>query len=187
MDITEYWATFVSIILGVGVADLLVNLHRLIHERRRVRWDALPLLWALIALLWLFNYWWAVSANLDGSRDAHAVGHLALLAIGPILLFLTCASVLPRTVPASGICDMRAEWTDGRRVFFALFVANQVFAWIITLSRGATEWNLAATTRTIALALFLLLLFVRSRRLEWPAAILILGLLIARLASQPLH
>ena len=187
MDITEYWATFVSIILGVGVADLLVNLHRLIHERRRVRWDALPLLWALIALLWLFNYWWAVSANLDGSRDAHVVGHLALLAIGPILLFLTCASVLPRTVPASGVCDMRAEWADGRRVFFALFVANQVFAWVITLSRGATEWNLAATTRTIALALFLLLLFVRSRRLEWPAAILILGLLIARLATQPLH
>ena len=152
MDITEYWATFVSIILGLGVADLLVNLHRLIHARTRVRWDALP-----------------------------------LLGIGPILLFLTCATVLPRSVPETGVCDLRMEWAEGRRQFFLLFVLNQVFAWGVTLARGSVEWNLAATTRTIALALFLLLLFVRSRRVEWPAAIIVFVLLIARISTQPLH
>jgi hypothetical protein len=147
----------------------------------------LPLLWALIALLWLFNYWWAVSANLDGSRDAQVVGHLALLGIGPILLFLTCATVLPRSVPDTGVCDLRTEWAEGRRQFFLLFVLNQIFAWGVTLARGSMEWNLAATTRTIALALFLLLLFVRSRRVEWPAAIIVFVLLIARISTQPLH
>ncbi|HXC60755.1 MAG TPA: hypothetical protein VN645_15675 [Steroidobacteraceae bacterium] len=187
MDITEYWATFVSIILGLGVADLLVNLHRLIHERHRVRWDALPLLWALIALLWLFNYWWAVSANLDGSRDARVVGHLALLAVGPILLFLTCASVLPRALSADGVWNMSTEWASGRRVFFALFVGNQIFAWLVTLSVGAFTWNLAATTRSVALLIFVLLLFVRSRRVEWVAATVVFALLIARIATQPLH
>ena len=57
---TEHWATLVSIIIGLGIADLLVNLHRLIHAGKRVDWDALPLVWATVALLWLFNYWWAV-------------------------------------------------------------------------------------------------------------------------------
>jgi hypothetical protein len=143
--------------------------------------------WALIALLWLFNYWWAVSANLDGSRDARVVGHLALLAVGPVLLFLTCASVLPRAMPKSGPCDMREEWASGRRVFFLLFVLNQIFAWTVTLARGGTEWNLAATTRTISLALFLSLLFIRERRFEWVAAVFVFALLIARISTQPLH
>src|SRR5665213_1359758 len=95
IDMTEHWATLVSIIIGLGIADLLVNLHRLLHARKRVAWDALPLVWATIAFLWLFNYWWAVGAGLDGSQGARVVGHYVLLAILPILLFLMSASVLP--------------------------------------------------------------------------------------------
>ena len=48
MEIGGYWATFVSIIMGLGLADLLMNFHRLLHERKRVDWDALPLVWAAI-------------------------------------------------------------------------------------------------------------------------------------------
>ena len=56
MGVTEYWATLLSIIIGLGIADLLMNFHRLIHERRRVVWDPLPLTWAAVCLLWLFAY-----------------------------------------------------------------------------------------------------------------------------------
>jgi hypothetical protein len=52
MNITESWPTLVSIILGLAVAELLLNLHRLIDARKRVNWDPLPLLWAVIVLLW---------------------------------------------------------------------------------------------------------------------------------------
>ena len=51
MDIGGQWATLVSIIIGLGIADLLVNLHRLIHARKEVKWDPLPLGWAAIALV----------------------------------------------------------------------------------------------------------------------------------------
>jgi hypothetical protein len=74
-----------------------------------VRWDPLPLLWAFTTLLLLFNFWWAVAMNLDGSHDATVVGEFVLLAISPILLFLMCASVLPRALPTEGQLDMRAE------------------------------------------------------------------------------
>ena len=87
MNISESWPTLVSIILGLAVAELLLNLHRLIDARKRVNWDPLPLLWAVIVLLWLFNHWWAVATNLDRSQNARVVGNFVLLAIDPIILF----------------------------------------------------------------------------------------------------
>lgn len=186
MDITEYWATLVSIILGLGIADLLVNLQRLIHERRRVDWHALPLVWALIALLWLFNYWWAVSANIDGSRNATVVGHFVLLAIPPILLFLMSASVLPRSVPAEGRLDMRAEWASSRSVPLTLFALNQMASWVVVaFARGGIIWDSAALIRTGTLLLVLAALYFKSRRFEWFVVAAILVLAIMRLATQP--
>ncbi|MFT3726194.1 MAG: hypothetical protein QM773_21725 [Hyphomonadaceae bacterium] len=112
MDLTEYWATLVSIVIGLGIADLLLNLLRLIHERGRVDWDGLPLMWMIVALGWIINYWWGVAANLDGSRDATVVGAFGLLLVQPILLFMMSASVLPRSMPAVGRLSMRIEWAE---------------------------------------------------------------------------
>jgi hypothetical protein len=184
VDITEYWATLVSIIIGLGVADLLMNFHRLIHERQRVVWDPLPLVWALVCLLWLFNYWWAVATNLDGSRDARVAFEFVFLAIAPIVLFLMAASALPRAMPEEGQLDMRGEWTKGRSVFFALFALNQSIAWVFaTVARGVV-FDFAAIARTIVLVLALTVLFVKSRRLEWAAAVLTLALVIWRMSEQ---
>lgn len=184
VDITEYWATLVSIIIGLGVADLLMNFHRLIHDRRRVAWDALPLLWAVVCLLWLFNYWWAVATNLDGSRNARVAVEFVLLAIAPIVLFLMAASALPRAMPAEGRLDMRAEWATSRGVFFALFALNQSIAWVNAIAARGFVWDVAAIARTVVLALALTALLVRSRRLEWSAALLTLALVIWRMSQQ---
>ena len=81
---------------------------------------------ALITLLLLFNFWWAVAMNLDGSHDATVVGEFVLLAISPILLFLQSASVLPRALPVEGQLDMRAEWAQARRIFLVLFWVRQI-------------------------------------------------------------
>lgn len=188
MDLTEYWATLVSIVVGLGVADLLLNLLRLIHERRRVDWDALPLVWTIIALGWIINYWWGVAANLDGSRDAQVVGAFALLIIQPILLFMMSASVLPRVMPADGRLSMRVEWASARQVFIVLFIINQVATWARVLAvRQEVVWDVASITRTITLGVLIALFFVRDRRFEWAGALVILALLSFRLATQPVR
>lgn len=184
MDITGYWPTLVSIILGLGVADLLVNLHRLIDGRKRVDWDPLPLLWAVIVLLWLFNYWWAVATNLDGSQNARVVGHFVLLAVPPIILFLMAASVLPRASSAAGRFDMRADWAERRGVFLTFFALNQFVTWVVAITRHSTSWDIASSLRTTALLLVLLTLFLKSRRVEWVAALAILALVVLRLSTQ---
>jgi hypothetical protein len=185
---TEHWATLVSIIIGLGIADLLVNFHRLIHARKHVEWDALPLVWAAIALLWLFNYWWAVGAGLDGSRNARVVGDYVLLAVLPILLFLMSASVLPRGIPESGGLDMRAEWAKSRDVFLTILAINQVATWIVAIAvSGAVTLDFVGLVRTIALLSAVGALLFRSRRFEWSAAIVVLVVAVARISSQAIR
>ena len=184
----EHWATLVSIIIGLGIADLLVNFHRLIHARKRVKWDALPLVWAVIALLWLFNYWWAVGAGLDGSRNARVVGHYVVLAVLPILLFLMSASVLPRAIPESGALDMRAEWARSRDVFLTVLAINQVATWIVAIAvSGTVTLNFVGLVRTIALLSAIGALLFRSRRFEWSAATVVLVVAVARISSQAIQ
>jgi hypothetical protein len=186
VDIGDYWATFVSIILGLGLADLLINFHRLLHERKRVGWDALPLAWAVVALLQLINYWWAVAANLTRWRETRVALEFAWDAVAPVILFLIAASLLPRAMPAEGRLDMRAEWQKARGLFLTLGVLYQSLAWInITLGRGAIVWDIAAIVRTIVLAALALALVVKDRRVDWAAALIILGVLVWRLSLQP--
>jgi hypothetical protein len=188
MDLTEYWATLVSIVLGLGMADLLLNFLRLVHERKRVDWDFLPLVWAVVALGWIINYWWAVAANLDGSRDAQVVAAFVLLLIVPILIFMMSASVLPRAIPAEGRLNMRVEWASTRQVFLIFFMLNQIATWVRVLSvRPEITWDTASLTRTVTLGILVALLFVKDRRAEWVGVLVILGLMSFRLATQPVR
>lgn len=185
MDLSQHWETLVSIIMGLAIADVLVHVQKLVHARSRVVWDPLPLLWTTIGLLWVFNYWWAVGAGLDGSQNVHVAGGFVLLAIPPVFLFLMSTSALPRHVPARGPVSMREEWAVNRPVFMAAFGLNQLCAWIaIRFARGAFIFDFPALLRTTTLALVVAMLLYRSRRFEWFAAIVILSLGIARLATQ---
>lgn len=171
--------------MGLAIADVLVHIQKLIHARARVQWDALPLLWATIGLLWVFNYWWAVGAGLDGSQNVHVAGGFVLLAIPPVLLFVMSTSALPRRVPERGPINLREEWEANRTVFLVTFACNQLAAWVATrVARGAFVLDFPALLRTTALVLAIVLLVKRSRRLEWFAAIVILALAIARLSTQ---
>ena len=186
MDIGGYWATFVSIVLGLGVADLLINFHRLLHERKRVDWDALPLVWAVVALLWIINYWWAVAGNLTRWSDLRVVIEFALAAVPPIMLFLLAASLLPRAMPAEGRLDMRDEWQKGRGLFLTLAVIYQCMAWInVTLASGGLVWDFVALVRGVFLGAMVLALVLKDRRMDWAAAVVILVMLVWRLSVQP--
>jgi hypothetical protein len=185
MDISSYWTTLVSIIIGLGLADVLVNFHRLLTERDRVRWDALPLIWTLSVLLLLLNYWWALALNRDGAGSAQTAAEFGLAATVPILLFLVCASALPRKLPTEGVLDMRAEWERQRTLFAALFLLYMASNWIVAIVvYGGVGWDLQTVLRAVVSVLVATLLFVRSRPWNWIVALVVLASAIARLAVQ---
>jgi hypothetical protein len=185
MDISGYWSTLVSIIIGLGLADVLVNFHRLLTERDRVRWHGLPLIWTVSVLLLLLNYWWALALNRDGGGSAQTAAEFGLAATIPILLFLVCASVLPRRLPAEGMLDMRAEWERQRTLFAALFLLYMATNWIVAIVvYGGIGWDLQTVLRAVVTVLVATLLFVQSRPWSWIVAVLVLASAIARLAVQ---
>ncbi len=56
MDIREHSLALISVVVGLGLTSLLGGFSRLMHRRREVRWNALPLAWALVVLLLVNNY-----------------------------------------------------------------------------------------------------------------------------------
>jgi hypothetical protein len=163
-----------------------MNFHRLLHERRRVDWDALPLVWAMIALLWIINYWWAVARNLTRWSETRVVFEFVFGAIPPILLVVMAASLLPRAMPAEERLEMRAEWQKARGLFLTLAVLYHGLAWVnVTLARGALVWDFVTLVRAITLAALVLALVLKDRRADWAAALMILVMVVWRLAVQP--
>ena len=183
MDATSHSITLISIIVGLGLTELLLNLHRLIHARRDVRWDLLPLVWTATVLLVLLNYWWALALRRDGSELAHTAGAYGLLLVHPLLLFLLCASVLPRQEAEGGL-DMRRSYETDRRVFVAVFVLYMLANWILAVMTGTPIWSGVTLLRAIASVLLASLLVVDSRRWDWTVAITVMVAALARMATQ---
>ncbi|HZW50559.1 MAG TPA: hypothetical protein VFF05_01740, partial [Rudaea sp.] len=70
MDIREHSVALISVVIGLGLTSLLGNFNRLMRRRGEIRWDALPLAWALIALMLVNNYWWGVYLGMVTSTAA---------------------------------------------------------------------------------------------------------------------
>jgi hypothetical protein len=183
VDVANHSVTLIAIIVGLGLTELLLNLHKLIRARERVVWYALPFVWTAVVLLLLLNYWWALVLGRDGSQMAHTAAQFGLLLIHPLLMFLMCASVLPQA-PAEGL-DMREAYGKERLVLVWLFVLYMMGNWTLALLINPhVVWDLATVLRAIASAFVISLLFVKDRRWDWIAAAGVLIAVIWRLGIQ---
>lgn len=183
MDITAHSITLISIIVGLGLTEMFGNLHRLIRNRLRVRWDMLPLAWVATLFLLVLNYWWALYLRLDGSQQARTAGEFGLILAAPLLLFLATASVLPNFGPEDD-WDMRRHYQAQRKVFILTFAIYQLTTFAISVLVGTLTWNFVALVRPAIFALLVSMLFTNSRRWDWAAVLLITAALFVRLLTQ---
>ena len=179
----EYLTAFVTLVLGLGVAELLLNLNRLIRARRRIKWHWLPFAWAAIALLLLINYWYSFYVN--GQLPQWRTGvSFALFLLLPIMLFLISASVLPGEVPEAGV-NLLAVYLENRSYLFTL-LAIYYLAWaVIAPALGVIRWNDPyQIARIVPAVLFIAL--TRSTKLWLHAAVAVLTLILVcyRLSTQ---
>lgn len=107
--------TLISIVLGLGLTELLLTFYRLVQARRRVTWDALPLAWALLILIAVVNFWWGIRGVLAGA-SGWTTGDFMLTMISPIFIFLACAAVLPKA-ELDRPMDMKAAYAEERTAF----------------------------------------------------------------------
>ena len=125
MDTFEYITALVAVLIGLAVADLATSLHRLLRHRKRVRWDWVALIAALLVLVDLFNLWWRWR-GFSGTTMGEVVPYFVAL----ILIYLTASITLPDEVPADGI-DLGDYFDEVRSYFW--FVYTSFVAVILTL------------------------------------------------------
>lgn len=118
----QYLTVFVSIILGLGITQLLTNVGRLAQARGRVRvyWPAA--LWVAMLFFILVQSWWAMF----DMRDHRGWTFLAFLVVlmTPTSLYLMTALALPEVDVRSGEpVDLRAHYYAHRRWFFGAAAA----------------------------------------------------------------
>ena len=176
--------TLVSIVLGLGLTELLLTFYQLVRARRRVTWDPLPLAWALIILIAVVNFWWGIRAIM-AVASGWMTGEFLLAMISPIFIFLACAAALPK-IEAGERLDMKAAFAQERTVFLLFFLAYQGGNWVIDLSglSGMSSPPVVYVHRTLVCLALIVALLGRSRRWDWAALAVIAGAYALRLFTQ---
>lgn len=121
MTIGEYLTVFMSIIIGLAVADLAFSLHRLLRRGRAIRWDWLMPALALVVLCLILNVWWGIFHWYKPLQQITFVAFLPDVAL-VLTLFLLSAAVLPDERLEDG-ASLRAIYMDERRHIWWCFAA----------------------------------------------------------------
>ena len=115
MSVIEYVSVFVSIVLGLAVAELGTSFHRLMRARERVRWHWMSLALAFFMLLNILAVWWASYLWYATKLELRMMEFLPDLAI-LVLTYLAAAAALPDDIPSDGLDlagSQRLLFSDG--------------------------------------------------------------------------
>src|SRR5437868_3078297 len=125
MDAFSYLSVLLSIILGLGLTQLLAAKGRIIRHRERVSVHWLTILWAGI-LLMIYVQVWCAMYGLRLHRDWTFIAFAVVLA-QTATLYVMAAVALPEFVDEPMV-DLGAYFDRQHRWFFAFFLATLVIS-----------------------------------------------------------
>ncbi len=117
MDAFDYLSVLISIILGLGITQILSGLGRLLNVRARVRWYGPAVAWAALLLLIHVQTWWAMFGL--RTQATWSFGAFLIVLSLPIFLYLMAALALPDAGGEAPI-DLKANYYAHARWFFGL-------------------------------------------------------------------
>jgi hypothetical protein len=124
MSKLEYLLTFLSIIIALGVSDILISLHRMLKIRDQIRWHWIPLAWAAILMMAILNIWFAIHFYLDDKLSETAAGFIFIL-LPIIFVLLLCMAIFPDH-PDKEEKDLLKWYFNNKNYIFVLFVLNWI-------------------------------------------------------------
>jgi hypothetical protein len=177
----DYLSVLISIVLGLGLTELLSNVHRLIQARDRVTFHWLPLVWSGLIFVVLVQWWWA-AFGLHRQLEWNFFFFLLILLI-PVLLYLAAASVLPTIEPEQEY-DLRTYYFGIHDWFFWIVAATSLMECLRAVLYG--DWQ-AALLNALAAALLGSLALVRNATYHVIATLMIAALLILFIVLETLR
>ncbi len=150
MDDFNYLAVLISIILGLGITQLLSGFGRWMESRASIAIYPPTIVWVITLLVMHIQIWW----SMYGLRQHLVWTFLQFLVVllQPTTLFLLTTAVLPSS--ASTMLDLKSNYFAQRRWFFGLLIVLLT----VSISRDIVlTGSLPATTNLLFHALFLLI------------------------------
>ena len=186
MSVAEYIVSFISIMIGLALADLATSLQRLLRAGPRVRWNLLTPAAAILVTAFIINIWWTMYGSLNAMTSISVAGFVPDL-ISLLLLFCLASSALPDEVGEK--TDLAEYYEENRKRLWSLFAIYTL--WVTIVLGVRTEMMGAPASRflgnvvpNVFLAALMILLVFTSRRWVHLLAISFL-LLITALAWLP--
>lgn len=178
MSVAEYIAAFVSIMVGLALADLATSLQRLLRAGKRVRWDFLTPAAGVLTTAFVINVWWATFGALNAMQSI-SVGAFIPDLISLLLLFCLASSALPDEV-GDEIFLADYYW-DNQRRFWGLFATYTIWVTIVVGVRGSLAgvvWPSLIGSALPNLVLAALMIILAVTRRKWAHLLIITLLLI---------
>jgi hypothetical protein len=184
----QYLAVLLSIVLGLGITQLLTGIGRLVQARARVRTYWPPLVWVALLLLVHVQAWWAMF-ELRGHAGWTFLTFLVVL-LTPACLYLMAALALPDVAEATGearVLDLRTHYYAQTRWFFGAGVATVAVSLLRPLAiDGRLPLDLDRGLQLVFLALTVAAAVVRRPRyhevMTAASAVLLVGYVAALFA-----
>lgn len=120
----SYLSVLISIVLGLGIANLLTGMAALISRRANVQMYWPVPLWMVVLFRHVLT-WWAMFTL--RSYEQWTFGIFLAVLMQPILLFLMSALIVP-DVPAAEITNLRSTYFRETRWFFGIGIALLCFS-----------------------------------------------------------
>lgn len=170
-ELFSYLSAFVTIVLAVAISDMIHSTHRLIRARAKVKWDALPLVFAAIVALFVLTEFFALWTRFNVSEVT--MPRLLWLLATPTIFTLLAYSVLPDEVPREGL-DLTAFYFSERRVWAVMYAICAGFDLARSLEVVVLEGRLPGREQIVPAVFTGIMLvgpaimyFANSRRANW--------------------
>jgi hypothetical protein len=154
----EHLAVLISIIVGLGIAQVLVSVHRLVQCRDRVRVYWLSLVWAAIIFVGQIEWWWASFAFRQ--QAVWNFFYFLFILLSPVSLFVASAFVLPE-LPTEAHVDLREYYFRTRGWFFGAVAMGPALDAIRRGTEAGTIRSSGVWTNVVAAVLIASLAFTR--------------------------
>ena len=146
MEHFEYVMVLISIIIGLGIAHILLGLgglvDRLTGRGEPIRLSVAHAAWLGNTFIWLVMFWWW-EFRLDVLWEDWTVGHYSFLVLYSVVLFLICVILVPKSW--DGVTDLGEFFVQRRAWFYSAFLVSTMVDVVDSYLKGGMEYILVTT------------------------------------------
>lgn len=180
----EHISVLVSIILGLGITQLLMSAHRLVQARDRVKPYWLSLLWASVIFVAQVEWWWASYAM--RRETIWNFFYFLFVLLSPVTLYLASAFALPE-IEKGERYDLKEYYYASRGWFFAFVAAGPVLDAIRRGIQAGSYTDFGAVSNAISAVMVGSLAVSRNERYHAAVTLAVTGLFLTFIVSSALQ